>query len=1090
MPVQTRRQLAKDPKMCMFALTVSIVEPKNIKEAMDDSAWIEAMQDKLHQFDRLKVWELVDKPFGEIIKKLKWLWKNKKDEDQTMDMKTAFLNGPLKEEVYVAQPEGFVDPDHPENVYLLRKALYGLKQAPRAWYHELSNFLMSKGFTKDSGLSAAVCYCAVIKHRTAQKLLKEDSGFVLTAFSDADNADAFDTRIALSGGYVPCNVDEDTSSRLWLQLQQNTVVENGIIELYFVRTEYQLADMFTKALPEDRFKYLVRRIGMRCLTPADLEVRNQSYDPTITGGSTQGYPKLEIAVLSESVNRDPTTLYPPTTLESSSGDSSERALHSSSHSAGPSRKRCRSPVDSVPSSTPVMRSLAPTRADLLPPHKRFRDSYSSEASIEEDTEIDPIETEVDMELGIGDVDDVRDHVEIDPWGMRLTPVLETRLRYGIVRSFEDMPIDLDDVVYEFYHHMSEVRIDRIVGIETVRVMLDIEKDRVNSLRLHISLSQEEFCQVRRDRDDTRGRLRRLESYVERHLGHYQKDCPKVKNQNRGNKSQSPEARASIRPLGGGDANPGSNIVTSTFLLNDHHAYMLFDSGADRSFVSNTFSALLDIIPSALDVSYAVELADGRTSETNTVLRGCTLGLLGHPFNIDLMPIDLGSFDVIIGMDWLAKNHAVIVCDEKIVRIPYGNEILIVQGDKSYDERKQRQVEGEATQRRADCAAPVARAPYSLAPSEMEKLSTQLQEISNKGFIRPSSSPWEASVLFFKKKDGSFRMCIDYRELNKLTVKNRYPLPRIDDLFDQLQGSSVYSKIDLRSVYHQLRVRDEDILKTAFRTRYGHYEFQVMPFGLTNTPEVFMDLMNQGEKEEIAFQTLKQKLCSAPILALPEESEKFIVYCDASQKGLGAVLMQKEKVIAYASRQLKIYEKNYTTHDLELGAMVFALKMWTHYLYGIKCSVFIDHKSLQHILDQKQLNMRQRRWLKLLSDYDCELRYHPGKANMVADALSQKSRPKPLRVRALVMKIGLNLPVQILNAQVEARKEGNYGTKDLCGMIKNLELRADRTLCLKNRSWIPCFGDLRALIMHESHKSKYSIHPGSDKMYQDLKKLYW
>ncbi|GJR90301.1 putative reverse transcriptase domain-containing protein [Tanacetum coccineum] len=248
--------------------------------------------------------------------------------------------------------------------------------------------------------------------------------------------------------------------------------------------------------------------------------------------------------------------------------------------------------------------------------------------------------------------------------------------------------------------------------------------------------------------------------------------------------------------------------------------------------------------------------------------------------------------------------------------------------------------------------------------------------------------------------------------------------------------------------------------------------------------------NWGEKEETAFQTLKQKLCSAPILALPEGSENFVVYCDASHKGLGAVLMQKEKVIAYASRQLKIHEKNYTTHDLELGAVVFALKMWRHYLYGTKCIVYTDHKSLQHILDQKELNMRQRRWLELLSDYDCELRYHPGKANVVADALSRKSRPKPLRVRALVMTIGLNLPARILNAQVEARKEENYGTEDLHGMIKNLEPRADGTLCLKNRSWIPLFGDLRALIMHESHKSKYSIHPGSDKMYQDLKKLYW
>nr|GEY04841.1 putative reverse transcriptase domain-containing protein [Tanacetum cinerariifolium] len=415
-----------------------------------------------------------------------------------------------------------------------------------------------------------------------------------------------------------------------------------------------------------------------------------------------------------------------------------------------------------------------------------------------------------------------------------------------------------------------------------------------------------------------------------------------------------------------------------------------------------------------------------------------------------------------------------------------------------------------------------------APSKMKELSKQLQELSDKGFIRPSSSPWGAPILFVKKKDGSFRMCIDYRELNKLTVKNRYLLLKIDDLFDQLQGSSIYSKIDLRLGYHQLRIQEQDIPKIAFRTRYGHYEFQVMPFGLINAPAVFMDLMNRvckpyldkfvivfiddiliysKEKKEheehlkaILELLKKEKLGihvdpakiesikdwaspktlmeirqflglagyyrSAPILVLPKGSEDFVVYCDALHKGL------------------------------ELGSVVFPLKIWRHYLYGTKCTVFTDHKHLQHILDQKELSMRQRRWLELLSDYDCDIRYHLGKANVVADALSRKERIEPLRVRALVMNIGLDLPKQILEAQIEALKPENLKNEVVGGMIRKnipkekLEPRADGPLCLNDRSWLPCYDDLRSVIMHESHKSKYSIHLGSDKMYQDMKKLYW
>nr|GFB62645.1 putative reverse transcriptase domain-containing protein [Tanacetum cinerariifolium] len=284
------------------------------------------------------------------------------------------------------------------------------------------------------------------------------------------------------------------------------------------------------------------------------------------------------------------------------------------------------------------------------------------------------------------------------------------------------------------------------------------------------------------------------------------------------------------------------VVTGTFLLNNHYATALFDSGADISYVSTKFSTLINIKHVKIDTSYEVELADGKIVSTNNLLKGCTLNLLNHSFPIDSMVKKLGSFDVVIGMDWLSKNDAAILCGEKKVRIPLKNKALIIEGEDLPGLPPPRQVEFRINL--VPGATPVARAPYRLAPSELKELSEQLKELFEKGFIRPSSSPWGAPVLFVEKKEGSSRMCIDYRELNKVTIKNKYPLPRIDDLFDQLQGSSVYTKIDLRSGYHQLRIREEDIPITAFRTRYGHYEFQVMPFGLTNAPAVFMDLMNR------------------------------------------------------------------------------------------------------------------------------------------------------------------------------------------------------------------------------------------------------
>ncbi|GKD77622.1 putative reverse transcriptase domain-containing protein, partial [Tanacetum coccineum] len=581
-------------------------------------------------------------------------------------------------------------------------------------------------------------------------------------------------------------------------------------------------------------------------------------------------------------------------------------------------------------------------------------------------------------------------------------------------------------------------------------------------------------------------------------------------QGRGNLGNQARGRAFM--LGAEEARQDPNIVTGMFTLNNHFATTLLDSGADYSFVSTSFIPLLGIEPSELGFRYEIEIASGQLVEIDKVIKGCKLEIEGHVFDINLIPFGHWSFDVIICMDWLSNHKAKIVCHEKVVRIPLlDGKVLRVLGER----------------------------------------------------------PEEKARLLMSAK-ASDKMCIDYRGLNKLTVKNRYPLPRIDDLFDQLQGSQFFSKIDLWSRYHQLRVPEDDILKTAFRTRYRHFEFTVMPFGLTNALAVFMYLMNRvyrpyidkfvivfiddiliysktreehvehlrlvlellkreklhakfskcefwlrevqflghvinvngihvnpskieaiknwkaprtpfevrsflglaryyrrfienfskiaksltiltqkcktfdwGEEQELAFQTLKDMLCNAPILALPDGPEYFVVYYDASGLGLGYVLMQRGKVIAYASRQSKIHEKNYTTHDLELRAVVFALKIWRHYQYGTKSVIYTDHKSVQHIFSQKELNMQQRRWIELFSDYD--LRF--------ATILS-------------------SIKDRILAAQKEAVDESAGLQKGLYEMI---EQRSDGTLYYLDRIWVPLKGDVRTMIMYEAHKSKYFVH---------------
>ncbi|GJV22572.1 putative reverse transcriptase domain-containing protein [Tanacetum coccineum] len=544
-------------------------------------------------------------------------------------------------------------------------------------------------------------------------------------------------------------------------------------------------------------------------------------------------------------------------------------------------------------------------------------------------------------------------------------------------------------------------------------------------------------------------------------GHFKRDCPKLKNNNHGNQGGNSNAPTKVYAVGYVGTNPDSNIIT------DHY--------------------------------YDVELADGRIIGLNAIIRGCTLNFLNHPFNIDLMLVELGSLDVIIGMDWLAKHQVVIVYAEKIVRISWGNETLIIRGDGnnqgnetrlniiSYTKTQKymlkgcpiflahvttKETEDKLEKKRLEDVPIVqnfhevfpedlpARAPYRLASSEMKELSDQLQELSNKGFIRPSSLPWGA--LNKKEHEEHLKAILELLKKEELYAKFskcEFWLPKVQFLCHVIDSQGIH--VDPAKIES---IKDWASPKTPteiwqFLGLAGYYQRFIEGFLKIAKP---MTKLTQkkvkfvwGDKQEAVFQLLKQKLCSAPILALLEGSEDFITYYDASIKGLCTVLMQREKVIAYASCQLKIYEKNYTTHDLELGAVVFALKIWS--------TIYMEPK--------------------LLSDYDCEIRYYSGKANVVADSLSRKERNKPLRVRALVMTIGLNLPKQILNAQTGARKPKNIKNEDVRGMLienskdpeklrtEKLEPRADGTLCLNGRSWLPCYGDLRTVIMHESHKSK-------------------
>nr|GEX44165.1 putative reverse transcriptase domain-containing protein [Tanacetum cinerariifolium] len=421
---------------------------------------------------------------------------------------------------------------------------------------------------------------------------------------------------------------------------------------------------------------------------------------------------------------------------------------------------------------------------------------------------------------------------------------------------------------------------------------------------------------------------------------------------------------------------GPNLVTGMFLLNNRYSSFLFDLGSDRIFVDTRFSSMLDIDLVKIDASYEVEFGDGRVVSMNIILKGCTLNLVNHLFEIDLMPIELGTFDVLIGMDWLVKHDAFFICGEKVVRITYGNKTLTVKSDKGYHPLRIKQEDIPITAFRTRYG----HFEFQVMPFGLTNAPAMFMDLMNE---------YLKIILELLKKERLYAMFLKFD----------FWLDSIQFLCHVIDRNGVHvDPAKIKAIKNWATPTTPTEVR-QFLGLAGYYQRFIEGFSLISKPLTKLTQKDKkcewGKVEEEAFQTLKQKLCNAPILPLPKGTEDFVVYCDASLKGYGAVLMQREKVIAYASRQLKVHEENYTTHNLELGAAVFALRLWRHYLYGTKKVVFTDHKILQYILNQKDLNLRQRRWIDLLSDYDCEIRYHPGKENVVADALSQKERNRPL-----------------------------------------------------------------------------------------------
>ncbi|KAA0062255.1 putative Retrotransposon protein [Cucumis melo var. makuwa] len=556
-----------------------------------------------------------------------------------------------------------------------------------------------------------------------------------------------------------------------------------------------------------------------------------------------------------------------------------------------------------------------------------------------------------------------------------------------------------------------------------------------------------------------------------------------------------------------EAEDAPDVITGTVLICNVPADVLFDPGATHSFVSSIFLTKLNRMLEPLSEVIAIYTPVGDVLLVKKVLHNCEVLVEGKGLLVDLLPLELQRKEVVFRKPGFAEvvvrgmrkavsrslisvlkagkllrkgciaflAHIVVVQREKLKLedVPVVKEFVDVFPDDLSGLPPDREI--EFTIELLPGTTPISQAPYRMSPSELKDLKMQLQELVDKGYIRPSVSPWGAPMLFVKKKDGTLRLCIDYRQLNKVTIRNKYPLPRIDDLFDQLRGATLFSKIDLRSGYHQLKVRESDIAKTAFRTRYGHYEFRVMPFGLTNTPAVFMDLMNNifhrrfiedfsrlalpltpltrknvkfewSDKCEQSFQELKKRLVIAPILALPVTGKDYVIYCDASRLGLGCVLMQGGNVIAYASRQLKEHE---CKANLVVDALSRKSRLPKSALCGIQVALLNELRGSKAVVTTEDSG-------SLLAQFQV-------RSSLVTEIVRRQSEDSNLQKKFEKSKKGLEV---------------------------EFELRTDGVIAKQGRLCVSNISELKNVILEEAHSSAYAMNPGSTKMYRTLKKTYW